>query len=61
MVRILLLLILFCNSSSTLKCYECSGYVPCGNGQTHLLVNCPGKCIVYKNQFDQGLTLIELL
>ena len=35
-----------------LKCYACTGYVPCGNGQIHQMVNCPGKCLIYQNQFD---------
>ncbi len=48
----ILIIFLCIDLSLNLKCYECTGYVPCGNGQTHLMVNCPGKCMVYKNQFD---------
>jgi hypothetical protein len=38
----------------SLKCYECSGHVPCGQGQTDLLVECSGKCMVYRNENDGG-------
>ncbi len=51
---VILLFIFYFNFSLGLKCYECTGYVPCGNGQTNLLVNCGGKCMVYRNQFDGG-------
>src|SRR5690242_11836988 len=44
----------YLHSSISLKCYECTGHVPCGNGQTHLQVNCGGKCMVYRNQYDGG-------
>ncbi|CAF1182900.1 unnamed protein product [Adineta ricciae] len=55
-LAVILFYLIFLNKLSlTLKCYECTGYVPCGSGQTNLLVNCPGKCVVYKNQFDQGM------
>lgn len=38
----------------SLKCYECSGHIPCGQGQTNLLVDCSGKCMVYRNEHDGG-------
>ncbi|CAF3072634.1 unnamed protein product [Rotaria sp. Silwood2] len=38
----------------TLKCYECTGHIPCGQGETHLMVDCSGKCMVYRNQYDGG-------
>lgn len=53
-VASLIIIVFFPFRSWNLKCYECSGYVPCGSGQTHLLVNCGGKCMVYQNQFDKS-------
>ncbi|CAF1245708.1 unnamed protein product, partial [Rotaria sordida] len=53
----LILLIFYPLYSSSLKCYECTGYVPCGSGQTHLLVNCGGKCMVYQNQYDGNVII----
>lgn len=38
----------------SLKCYECTGHVPCGQGQTDLMVDCSGICMVYLNSFDSG-------
>lgn len=38
----------------SLKCYECSGHISCGQGQTDLMVECSGKCMVYRNQYDSG-------
>ncbi|CAF3670061.1 unnamed protein product [Rotaria sp. Silwood1] len=44
----------YLNPCETLKCYECTGYIPCGQGETHLMVDCAGKCMVYRNQYDGG-------
>ncbi len=38
----------------SLKCYECTEYVPCGQGESALMVDCSGKCMVYRNQYDSG-------
>ena len=38
----------------TLKCYECTSHVSCGQGQASQLLECSGKCMVYRNQFDSG-------
>lgn len=48
----IILLIAYPFDSLSLKCYECTGHVPCGSGQMHSLVNCPRKCMVYQNQYD---------
>ncbi|CAF3657761.1 unnamed protein product [Rotaria sp. Silwood1] len=44
----------YLNPCETLKCYECTGHIPCGQGETHLMVDCAGKCMVYRNQYDGG-------
>ncbi|CAF3380076.1 unnamed protein product [Rotaria socialis] len=38
----------------SLKCYECTGHVSCGQGQTYLAVECSGKCMIYRNNYDGG-------
>ncbi len=49
-----LLVIIYLIPCESLKCYECSGHISCGQGQTDLMVECSGKCMVYRNQYDSG-------
>jgi len=58
MILVAYVFILLCTIYSIpcecLKCYECTGHTPCGQGQTDLIVDCTGKCMVYRNQYDDG-------
>ncbi len=45
----------------SLKCYECTEYVACGQEQPDLTVDCSGKCMLYRNQFDNGKQIIYLI
>jgi hypothetical protein len=51
---IILLFTIYSLPCESLKCYECTGHVPCGQGQASLIVDCAGKCMVYQNQYDNG-------
>lgn len=52
--RFLVLCAIYSLRSECLKCYECSEYIPCGQGQADVMVDCAGKCMVYLNQFDSS-------
>lgn len=49
-----LLFTIYSRPCECLKCYECTGHIPCGLGQTDLMVDCSGICMVYLNQFDSS-------
>jgi hypothetical protein len=49
-----LLFTIYPSPCESLKCYECTGHISCGEGQTGLMVDCAEKCMVYRNQDDQG-------
>lgn len=43
---------IYSNPCECLKCYQCSGQLPCGQGHMDLMMDCPGKCMVYRNEVD---------
>lgn len=50
----IILLVVVVRTVTSVHCYECTDYVPCGiNGQGSIVTNCP-VCMVYQNQYDSS-------